>query len=185
MKKKIIMIFSFSVVILFFTAIIFNFVICPKKYKNHTMVYAEEYGLDLALVYSVIKVESDFNHKAVSKSGAVGLMQILPSTGKWIAKELEVEFNNETLFSAEQNIRFGCFYLNYLFDKFNDMDIVICAYNAGERKVLDWIENGALNEEKIDYSETRNYLKKVNYYYRLYNNKLINLWFISWQEFLC
>ena len=175
MKKKIIIIFSCCVVILFFAAIFFNLVICPKKFKNHAVAYSDEYGLDLALVYSIIKVESDFNHKAVSKSGAVGLMQILPKTGKWIADELDIEYDNETLFNPEQNIRFGCFYLNYLFDKFDDVDAVICAYNAGEGKVLDWIENGKLVKEKIDYQETRNYLKRVGYYYRLYSNKLINL----------
>ena len=175
MKKKIIVIFSISIVILFFAAILFNFVICPKKYKNFAVAYSEEFDLELALVYSVIKVESDFNDKAISKSGAVGLMQILPSTGKWIAGKLGVEFDNETLFSPEQNIKFGCFYLRYLFNKFDDLDSVICAYNAGEGKVLDWIEGGKLKKDKIDYQETKNYLEKVSHYYRLYNNKLINL----------
>ena len=175
MKKTIIVIFSICIVILFFVALIFNLLICPKKYKNFVSAYAEEYDLDFALVYSVIKVESDFNHKAVSKSGAVGLMQIMPSTGKWIAKELQVEFDNETLFIPENNIRFGCFYLKYLFDKFGDLNAVACAYNAGESKVLDWIEDGKLKKEKIDYQETKIYLEKINYYYKIYKNTHINL----------
>ena len=67
--------------------------------------------------------------------------------------------------------------ISFLLEKknFKDKDIVICAYNAGEGKVFDWIENGELLIDKIDYKETRNYLEKVNYYYNIYANKLINL----------
>ena len=175
MKKKIVLIFSISVVVLFFVTLVFSFIVFPKKHKNFVAAYAEEVGLEAALVYAVIKVESDFKEDAVSKSGAIGLMQILPSTGKWIAEQLNVQYVSDVMFEPETNIRFGCFYLNYLFEKFKDKDIVICAYNAGEGKVFDWIENGELLIDKIDYKETRNYLEKVNYYYNVYANKLINL----------
>ena len=174
MKRKIISIFVISCVILFFIAIIFNFVICPKKYKNYALAYSEEYDLELALVYSIIKVESDFKMDAVSKSGALGLMQILPRTAKWIASELGVDYAREIMFDPETNIRFGCFYLRYLFDKFDDKNIVICAYNAGEGKVMDWVIDGVLDASRIDYAETKNYLAKVNKYYNLYGNNLIN-----------
>lgn len=173
MRKKVLIIFVLSCVILFFVSIIFYFVIRPQKYKNYALSYAEEYDLDLALVYSVIKVESNFKKDAVSRSGALGLMQILPNTAKWIAEELGVEYGRDIMFDAGINIRFGCFYLRYLFDKFNNKDIVICAYNAGEGKVQDWIENGKLNVDKIDYQETKNYLAKVNKYFNLYSNNLI------------
>ena len=174
MKRKIISIFGISCVILFFVVMIFNFIICPKKYKNYVVSYAEEYGLELSLVYSIIKVESDFRKEAVSKSGALGLMQILPSTAKWIAKELGMEYIRETMFDPGINIRFGCFYLKYLFDKFCDKDIVICAYNAGEGKVVDWLNDGKLDLSRIDYIETKNYLAKVNKYYNLYSDSFIN-----------
>jgi soluble lytic murein transglycosylase len=147
----------------------------PKKYKNYVFKYSNEFGLDLNLVYSIIKVESDFKTNAVSKSGALGLMQILPSTAKWIAKELGEEYLKEKMFEPETNILYGCFYLDYLFDRFGDMEIVICAYNAGEGKVLDWIENGKLERNEIDYEETRNYLAKVEKYYRIYKSKIINV----------
>ena len=62
-----------------------------------------------------------------------------------------------------------------LFDKFEKMDVVICAYNAGEGKVFDWLENGELVREKIDYNETRNYLTKVENFYNVYSNKLVGL----------
>ena len=107
----------------------------------------------------------------MSASGAVGLMQLIPSTAKWVANELNEEYSYESLFNSEINVRYGCFYLNYLFDKFSDMDCVICAYNAGETKVLDWIKDGKIQEDKIDYTETKNYLRKVKGYYRFYKNK--------------
>lgn len=175
MKKKIITVFLISLVILFFVAIIVNFVVFPKKYKNYVLEFAEKYDLEPALVYATIKQESDFDKFAVSKSGALGLMQILPNTAKWIAGELEIDYNEELIFEPKYNIEFGCFYLNYLFNKFSDLDVVICAYNAGEGKVLDWIVNGKLNKEAIDYSETRLYLKKVKNYYKVYKNMRIAL----------
>ena len=79
------------------------------------------------------------------------------------------------MFEPEVNIRYGCFYLKYLFDKFKTPEIVICAYNAGEGKVLEWIDEGNLDRDEIDYEETRNYLAKVERFYRIYNNKLINV----------
>ena len=98
-------------------------------------------------------------------------MQILPSTAKWIAEEKDEVFEKENLFSAEVNIEYGCFYLRYLFDKFDDFDTVICAYNAGETKVRDWIEDGKLVENRIDYVETMGYLRKVRKFYKIYKNK--------------
>ena len=175
MKNKILIIFAVSVVVLFLFSFSFCFLIVPKKYKNYVVAYSDEFDLDVALVYSIIKVESDFKKDAVSKSGALGLMQILPSTAKWIADELDDDFEKENLFHPKTNIRYGCFYLRYLFDKFKDMEIVVCAYNAGEGKVFDWIENNKLNRDKIDFEETKNYLNRVERFYYIYKNKLINV----------
>lgn len=175
MKKKILVIFIVSIAILFSFGLFINLWLAPKKYKNWVVAFSDEYDLDIALVYSVIKVESDFDKNAVSKSGALGLMQILPSTAKWITEELGVDFEKQNLFEPELNIRFGCFYLRYLFDKFNDREIVICAYNAGEGKVQDWIIDGKIDKTKIDYAETKNYLTKVNSYFSVYKSKLVFL----------
>lgn len=175
MKKKIYVIFLISLVVLFLFSTAIYFVCVPKKYRNYVVEYSDEFGLEKELVYSIIKVESDYKKDAVSKSGALGLMQILPSTARWIAKELGEEYSKENMFDPKVNIRFGCFYLRYLFNKFEKQEIVICAYNAGEGKVFDWVENGALNRNKIDYEETKNYLVKVEKYYNIYKNKLINV----------
>ena len=149
----------------------FNFVLYPTKFKNIVVQNAKVYSLEPALVYAVIKAESNFDEKAKSNSNALGLMQLLPTTANWIAEELNVSFNESDLFDPEVNVRFGCFYLRYLYDKFGDTDVVVAAYNAGETKVKDWLgENGKLNVEKIDYPETRNYLKKVKGFYQIYKN---------------
>ena len=171
MRRKIYLSFLVVCVIFFAIFIIFNFFLFPNRYKNYVVKYASEYKLDKALVYAVVKTESDFNNKAVSSSGAIGLMQLLPSTAKWIADSLGEVYERDSLFDENVNIKYGCFYLRYLFDRFKDMSIVICAYNAGETKVNDWIENGVLVENKIDYTETKNYLKKVKGYYKIYKSK--------------
>lgn len=166
--------FSSALILTIILFSIFNFVVTPKKYNNYVEVYAEEYNLDRALVYAVIKVESDFNKKALSSAGAMGLMQLIPSTASWIAGELGENFEKDNLYDPETNIKYGCFYLNYLFGKFNDISAVVCAYNAGETIVKNWLnESGKIEESKITYSETKKYYKKVLGYYNTYQNNEI------------
>ena len=171
MKKKIYSLFLVVCVIFFVAFLYFELFMFPIKYKDIVVGVSKKYDLEPALVYAVIKAESDFEKDASSSVGALGLMQILPSTAKWIAEEKDEAFKKENLFSAEVNIEYGCFYLRYLFDKFDDLDIVVCAYNAGETKVRDWIENGKLVENRIDYAETMGYLRKVRRFYKIYKNK--------------
>lgn len=176
MKKPVLILFS---VICFFCAVffvVFNFVMYPKKYKNYVISYSREFGLDSALVYAVIKTESNFDAKAVSPSNAMGLMQLIPTTAKWIAGCFDEVFDENQMFEPETNIKYGCFYLNYLKGKFSDFDAVICAYNAGETVVRTWLdENAELDEEKISYQETANYLKRVKGFYKVYKNREICL----------
>ncbi len=169
MKKSILIIFG---IVCGFTLVlfaIFNFALYPKKYKNYVNNYAQEFNLEPALVYAVIKTESNFKVDAKSYAGALGLMQLIPSTAKWIATELNEVFDRSMLLEPQTNVKYGCFYLRYLFDKFNNIDVVICAYNAGETAVKSWIdESGNLLPEKISYSETKNYFYKVKGYYNIY-----------------
>lgn len=174
MKKAIYVIFSIICVFTVIAFCVFNFVLYPEKYVNYVTLYSDEYNLDYPLVYAIIKTESNFNERAVSPSNAKGLMQLIPSTAKYIAEELDVSLNDESLFDPKINIRFGCYYLNYLFKKFNNIDVVVCAYNAGEGVVKNWIDkNGNLVLESITYPETKNYHRKVMSYYRIYKNKKI------------
>ena len=143
----------------------------PVKYKDIVERYSQEFNLDKELVYGVINVESSFNEHALSKAGAIGLMQILPSTAREIAVKLKVEnFTPKSLYNPDINIRFGCYYLRYLLDMFNgDLTKSLCAYNAGFSNVLSWINsNGVL--EQIPFKETNNYVKKVSLNMKIYKN---------------
>lgn len=153
----------------------------PLKYKPYVFKYCEEYALNYNLVFAVIKTESNFNKDAVSEKGAIGLMQITPATGDFIAKSLSLTDYN--LFLPETNIMFGCFYLNYLFKKFENRNTVILAYNAGEGKVSQWLKNSEFSSngktlQKIPYAESDKYLVKVqksfNIYAKLYGKILDN-----------
>ena len=134
-------------------------------------MYSKEYGIDDSLVYSVIKVESKFNKKAVSKRNAKGLMQISEITQNWAQEELGLE--NIDIFDPETNIKIGCWYLNKLFKEFNDLDLVITAYNGGSGNVSKWLKNDAYSRDgnklhEIPFEETKNYLDKVKENYRVY-----------------
>lgn len=177
MKRKMIAVFLILCVATIMLFVIFNFVVHNKRYSNYVRKYSKEFNLEPALVYAVIKTESNFEKSAVSGSGALGLMQIIPSTAKWIASKFEEEFVAERMFEPETNIKYGCYYLRYLFDKFESIDIVICAYNAGETAVVKWLdEEGKLDRDKIAYEETKNYLYKVEGYYRVYKSSDISIW---------
>lgn len=139
----------------------------PLEHESEIIKYAKMNDLDPYLVCGVIHSESKFDAEAVSKVGAVGLMQIMPDTGSWIAKKMGLEgYSEEKLKDPETNIRMGCWYLRYLSDRFDGNLInMLAAYNAGPNRVLQWLQdpqyskNGQLTE--IPYEETKNYVKKV------------------------
>ena len=169
MRKTILILFSVICIFSVILFVVFNFFVYPKKYKNYVTFYAAENNLDSALVYAVIKAESNFDKNATSKSGAMGLMQLMPTTAKWIAEELGDDYSEVNLYNPETNVRYGCFYLKYLFERFSDVDAVVCAYNAGESVVKNWLDdNDTISESKIDYPETKAYLKRVKGFYKVY-----------------
>lgn len=145
------------------------------EYKEQIETYAKEFKIDPYLVASVIWAESNYDPEAVSGRGAIGLMQIMPDTGEWIAQKLgENEFKVEDLKKPEVNIRYGCWYLSYLLERFpGQLENVIAGYNAGPNKVQQWLdsEKYSSNGEKLDsipYSETENYVEKVTIAYEKY-----------------
>ncbi|MDL2310825.1 lytic transglycosylase domain-containing protein, partial [Peptostreptococcaceae bacterium OttesenSCG-928-C18] len=136
------------------------------EYTDYINKYSEEYDVDPILILSVIKVESNFNEKAESHMNAVGLMQIVPETGEWIAEKLKIDYTDEMLKDPEMNIKLGTYYLSYLINHFQDTDLAIVAYNGGMGNVDKWIKeeivgkNGeGLNNIPID--EARQYVVKV------------------------
>lgn len=148
----------------------------PIKYKEEIIYASNNFHVSPAIIASVINVESGYNKDRISAKGAIGLMQILPSTGEEIAKKLGREFNEEMLYNPGVNVEFGTFYLSYLLDYFNNFDLAICAYNAGMGNVKDWMKNEEYVKDgdliKIPFKETADYhnkiLKNLRYYKKKY-----------------
>lgn len=133
-------------------------------YLEYVTSSAGRYSVDIYLIYAVIKTESSFRTDVVSRAGAVGLMQIMPATAEYI---IEGKINPEELATPEINIDIGTMYLSYLIDKFQDINWVIVAYNAGETRAQRWQEQG-ITIGNIPYKETREYVVKVNRAIRRY-----------------
>jgi soluble lytic murein transglycosylase len=136
----------------------------PTEYKEIVKTHAEVYSLDKNLVFAVIKVESGFKEKSQSGKGAKGLMQITDATADYIAKKIGL--GDYDLFTANDNIRLGCYYLRYLLDGFNDLKTALYAYNAGEGRVREWLNNEEYSKDgktlfTVPYTETREYAEKI------------------------
>ena len=141
---------------------LFNF-LYPQKYKDLILEYSTQYELDPVLVASVINVESKYNTSALSSAGAVGLMQVKPSTATWIMDE---DITQEQLTEPELNIKVGCLYLSQLLEQFNNLECALAGYNAGPNNVETWLimEEYSTDGAKListPFEETNNYIAKV------------------------
>lgn len=143
-------------------------VLYPIMFENEISDVSCKYCVSKELIYSIINAESSFNVNAKSEKGALGLMQILPTTAVYIAKKISYQ-NEIDLFNASCNIELGTAYLSYLQNIFQNLDFVICAYNAGEGNVKRWISDGRID---IRFEETRNYLKRVKLNLNFYSKKI-------------
>lgn len=150
------------------------------KYTEIIQENAQKYNIDPFFISALIKNESKFDTQARSSTGALGLMQIMPDTGTWIARETKWDvFSPELLYQPDINIRLGTWYLSELYHQFNgNLILTLAAYNAGRGVVETWIkENNWSNDfsdiNAIPYDETRVYVNKVlldyNYYQKLYS----------------
>jgi soluble lytic murein transglycosylase len=124
----------------------------PLHYEHIVRGHARNYELDPALVAAVIYQESKFDSDARSDSGAVGLMQLLPETANGIATRTGgSRFQISDLLDPEINIRYGCWYLRHLLDKYGSLDKALAAYNGGQGNV----------DRGVQYPETRHYVEHV------------------------
>lgn len=147
----------------------------PTAYLEEISRYAAEYALDPYLVLSVMRCESSFRSDAVSPVGAIGLMQVMPDTGAWIAHKLDMDdtYAEPMLFEPDCNIRFGCWFLQFLTSRFDGTRTnILAAYNAGHGNVEKWLEDPACAQDgvltAIPYPETARYVEKVEAAYRAY-----------------
>jgi soluble lytic murein transglycosylase len=130
----------------------------PLDYSAIVRERARAEGLDPALLAAVIYQESKFRPSAVSSSGAIGLMQLTPSTAEGIALRTGgTSFHVSDLTDPAINIRYGTWYLHDLFTKYGSLPLVLAAYNAGQGNVDRWRKAG----EGIQFPETRAYVSRV------------------------
>ncbi len=130
----------------------------PLEYESIVAGHARNYDLDPALLAAVIYQESRFDPDARSPSGALGLMQLLPSTAKGIAVHTGgTRFRVDDLFNPELNVRYGSYYLRRLLRKYGEVDLALAAYNAGQANVDRWLEGSG----EVEFAETRAYVESV------------------------
>lgn len=151
----------------------------PVIHRDTLEKHADKHDLDLSWVYGLIRSESAFWEDARSPAGALGLMQVMPNTGKQTARRLGMkDFSNDKLLEAEYNIPIGSRYLKMMYDDFKgNMILATAAYNAGPHRVKSWLPKSGCIEpdiwiENIPFYETRGYVKRVLSYASIYDWRL-------------
>ena len=147
----------------------------PLYYDNLISIYTDTRQIDQNLVLAIIRAESAYDQNAHSWADAYGLMQLIPQTANQMAQELRLSIDiPEHLFDPETNINLGTFYLKKLLYRFdNRVSYALAAYNAGPHRVDRWQKINNIGEEdlfveNIEFSQTRNYVRKVLRNYWVY-----------------
>ena len=153
----------------------------PKPFSEQVETSSIRYGLDELLVYSLIREESRFNKKAVSRSNARGLMQLIPVTARETADRVGIyPFNLDMLFEPEVNVELGSYYLRGVLDRYRgEIPLALASYNAGPGRVAEWLREyryAKIDEfiEEIPFEETRKYVKRILRSYGAYKALYLN-----------
>jgi soluble lytic murein transglycosylase len=138
----------------------------PIAYAPSITASAERAGVDPMLVAGLIRQESVFQRDAVSRAGAVGLMQVLPTTGRLVARQQKLRYSRAKLFDPEFNLRLGTGHLADLVNSLGSLEAALAAYNAGVHRVAAWTAGQKYAEpaefvESIPFTETREYVQIV------------------------
>jgi soluble lytic murein transglycosylase len=150
----------------------------PLLYRDTIEANASEVGIDPSWVYGVVRQESAFVVDARSQSGALGLMQLMPSTGRLTGRKLNMPIHsNRALLNIENNLRLGVSYLKEVLGRNNGNQVLATAsYNAGPNRVNSWLPDKTLDAdiwvETIPFGETRDYVKNVMSYTTVYDHRL-------------
>jgi Soluble lytic murein transglycosylase and related regulatory proteins (some contain LysM/invasin domains) len=152
--------------------------IYPIHYKEDIRASASNYNLEPHLIAAVIRAESNYQTGRESRKGALGLMQLMPSTAHWVVEKAGFDKVTDDMLRhrADVSIEVGSWYLNMLHEQFDDnMIAAVAAYNAGPGNVRKWLDDGVWNgeigtTEDIPFGETRHYVQKVYYYYNKYKD---------------
>lgn len=136
-------------------------------HRNELLAVLQQHKLDEALVYGLIHQESRFVADIQSHAGAMGLMQLMPATAKWVAKELGIQdYHKNHATGVDMNLKLGTYYLKHVLTKLDNQSLLAtAAYNAGPGRAKRWLNTspleGAIYAETIPFNETRDYVKKV------------------------
>ncbi len=117
-------------------------IIYPTDYSEVVEKISLEEGVSEHIIYAVIYTESSFQKDAVSSVGAVGLMQLLPSTAEWLVEREGGKYDESLLTDPEFNVRCGVKFLKILYDRYENWDAAHAAYHAGFTRVDGWLEEG-------------------------------------------
>jgi soluble lytic murein transglycosylase len=154
----------------------------PQPYKNDLAGNSQKNGLDPALVASLIRQESEFNPGAISRANAYGLMQLLPSVGRAMARKTGMKsFTTNQLLNPSVNIQLGTANLKQVLNRFGGQEeYALAAYNAGDVPIRQWLSSGDYKDiaefvESIPYTETREYVQAI-----LRNREMYRTLYPSW-----
>ena len=144
-------------------------VIYPQKYSAQVEKYAKEFNVEEPLIYAVMRTESGFREDVTSSAGAMGLMQLMPSTFDWLQESLDggVVYSSDSLYDPDINIRYGTYLLSILLKQYdNNTATAVAAYNAGTTTVDGWLNDSTYSSDgktltNIPYDETASYVEKV------------------------
>jgi soluble lytic murein transglycosylase len=151
----------------------------PLAFRSQLAVGAKRQGIDLAWVYGIVRQETAFRSDATSRAGALGLMQLMPATGRLVARKIGLRLKRtRDILDIDTNIRLGTAYLQQMLDKFDgNYMLATAAYNAGPGRAKRWAaENRCMPAdiwvELIPFNETRNYVRRVLFYTRIFEERL-------------
>lgn len=144
----------------------------PIKYSEYVDKASEDYGLEKPLIYAVIRTESKFDPDCESHVGAVGLMQMMPESFRWVQKLRGTSLDDDELSDPAVNIDYGCYLLKYFMKHYGDERSAVAAYNAGF-VVGNWLKDSRYSSDgktlkSIPYEETSKYVKKVEHAKEMY-----------------
>ncbi len=139
----------------------------PRKYSEYVEQAASDYDLDPALIYAVIRTESNFDPEAESGAGACGIMQVMPSSFAWLQEKRGIDdpYTKEALFDPAICIDYGSYLLKIFYDYYKNEQCAVAAYNAGF-VVSDWLADPNYSTDgttldSIPYPETSKYVERV------------------------
>jgi peptidoglycan lytic transglycosylase len=144
-------------------------------YRNEFEAAAKANDIDIAMLYGIARQESRFIPDIVSSAGAVGLMQLMPGTARWVAKQMaRNDYQPAQIGNTDLNTQFGAYYFKYWLERLDKMPaLAAAAYNAGPGRAQAWRPaaplEGAIWVETIPFNETRDYVKKVLANAMIYN----------------